>query len=400
MSSNRSLQSIGLLLFLGAITALGTGALGCGHRAPPFPPPLENPARTADLSIQQRGQAAVLSFTYPQTTIAGGLLERLERVEVYRTKKSVAAIVGGEAPDESTEESASSEGTEESEPAEEASEPTLPVQPLEVLAATDPAEFVATGQLVDSFDAAAIEQATDGDKLTFRIALDEAGHEETAHTFAVKTYASERLVSAFSNLVTLVQRVPPPAPTDFQLTAEADGIKLAWAAIEDPEKAPIAIRVYRRPTQSRLYGRPLTQLGGSASEYLDRSAVFGEHYIYAVTALGHVAPIVESFFGGEREIDYADRFAPAPPTKLIALAEAGRVRLLWNASMEDDVVGYVVFRRQAGTKFRQLTDQPILDVEYSDRTVEAGTTYDYRIVAVDRVGNQSEQSVSVVARVP
>ncbi len=408
MSSNRGLQSIGLLLFLGTIAALGAGALGCGHKAPPFPPPLENPARTADLSIQQRGQAAVLSFTYPQTTIAGGLLEQLERVEVYRTKKSVAAVVGGEAPDEGTEATEPDEGTEATEPDEgaEATEPSegpesaLPAQPLEVLAAADPAEFVATAQLVDSFDDAAIEQATHGGKLTFRIALDQAGHEETAHTFAVKTYASEKLVSAFSNLVTLVQRVPPPPPTDFQLTAEADGIKLAWATVEDPENAPIAIRIYRRPTQSRLYGQPLARLEGSAGEYLDRSAVFGERYIYAVTALGHETPIVESFFGGEREIDYADRFAPAPPTKLIALAEAGRVRLLWNASMEDDVVGYVVFRRQAGTKFRQLTDQPILDVEYSDRTVEAGTTYDYRIAAVDRVGNQSEQSVSVVARVP
>jgi hypothetical protein len=76
------------------------------------------------------------------------------------------------------------------------------------------------------------------------------------------------------------------------------------------------------------------------------------------------------------------------------------VRLLWNASVEDDVVGYVVFRRQAGAEFRRLTDQPILDVEYSDRTVETGTTYDYRIAAVDRAGNQSEPGSSVVARVP
>ncbi|MCH7664310.1 MAG: hypothetical protein IH936_00055 [Acidobacteria bacterium] len=426
MSSNRGLQSIGLLLFLGTIAALGAGALGCGHKAPPFPPPLENPARTADLSIQQRGQAAVLSFTYPQTTIAGGLLEQLERVEVYRTKKSVAAVVGGEAPDEGTEATEPDEGTEATEPDEgaeatepdegaedaepdegaEATEPSegpesaLPAQPLEVLAAADPAEFVATAQLVDSFDDAAIEQATHGGKLTFRIALDQAGHEETAHTFAVKTYASEKLVSSFSNLVTLVQRVPPPPPTDFQLTAEADGIKLAWATVEDPENAPIAIGIYRRPTQSRLYGQPLARLEGSAGEYLDRSAVFGERYIYAVTALGHETPIVESFFGGEREIDYADRFAPAPPTQLIALAEAGRVRLLWNASMEEDVVGYVVFRRQARGNFRQLTDQPILDVEYSDRTVETATTYDYRIAAVDRAGNQSEQGASVIARVP
>ncbi len=413
MSSRGSIQSVGLLLFLGAIGASGAGVLGCGNKAPPFPPPLENPAPTTDLSIQQRGQTAVLSFTYPQTTVSGGLLDPLERVEVYRTQKDVSVFVGGEeaseepfeavsspiaGPESSADEDEEGDGAEPE--AVEAAEPKVPELPLEVLAAADPAEFVATAQLVDTFNAAAIEQATDGDKLTFRVELDEAGHEETAHTFAIKTYASERLVSAFSNLVTLVQRVPPPPPTDFQLTGEASGIKLTWAAVEDSENQPIAIRIYRRPAQSRLYGPPLTRLAGSSTEYLDSSAAFGERYIYGVTALGHEAPIVESFFGGEREIDFADRFAPAPPTKLIALAEAGRVRLLWDASTEDDVVGYVVFRRQAGLDFRKLTDKPILDTEYSDRTVETRTTYDYRVAAVDRVGNQSEPGTSVIARVP
>jgi fibronectin type 3 domain-containing protein len=142
------------------------------------------------------------------------------------------------------------------------------------------------------------------------------------------------------------------------------------------------------------------RLAGDAVEYLDRSAEFGERYIYAVTALGNENPVVESFFGGEREIDYADRFAPSPPTKLIALAETGRVRLLWDPSPQDDVVGYVVFRRQAGADFRRLTDEPIATVEYSDRSVESGGTYDYRVAAVDRVGNQSEPGNSVIARVP
>lgn len=424
MSSKPSTRRVGLLLLVAA------GALGCGHKAPPFPPPLKNPARTVDLSVQQRGQAAVLSFTYPQTTVSGGLLEEVERVEVWRTKKAVFALFGedegaGEDSEEADSEAEVSETPseapaledttaapvgegegkekgkeEEAEDDEADSDIDVPEQPLEILAAADPAEFIATAQLVDTLNAAAIEQATDGDKLTFRVEFSEAGHEEWAHTFAVKSYVSEKLVSAFSNLVTLVQRVPPPPPTDFQLTAESDGIRLTWAELPESEEQLEALRIYRRPAQSRLYGQPLSRLAGDATEYLDRSATFGERYIYAVTAVGHENPIVESFFGGEREIAYSDRFAPPPPTKLIALAEARRVRLLWAASTEDDVVGYVVFRRQPGAEFRRLTDEPILDVEYSDRTVETGTTYDYRVSAIDRVGNQGEPSASVIARVP
>lgn len=391
MFSNQSLRSTGLVLVIAML-------VGCGHKADPFPPPLENPSRTTDLTVQQRGEAAILTFSYPSVTISGSPLEPLERVEVYRTKKDVSAFADvSEEATESTEESTPESSTPE-EPAPAA--PAPPVQPLEVLAATDPNEFLATATLLESFDEAAIEQATQGDQLVLRIELGSAGDEEIAHTFAIKTYVSDKLVSAYSNLVTLVQREAPPPPTDFQLTAEAEGIRLAWAEAESSEDEPVAFRVYRRSAQSRLYGPPLIRLPGTSIDYLDRSAVFGERYIYAVTALSHENPTVESFFGGEREIDYADRFAPTPPTELIALAEAGRVRLLWTASPEDDVLGYVVFRRRSGGDFRRLNDDSVLGVEYSDRTVEAGATYDYQVSAVDRSGNQSEASASVVARVP
>jgi hypothetical protein len=404
MSFNQSLRSTALTLT--AIAAI-VSATGCGNKADPFPPPLENPARTTDLSVEQRGQAAVLSFAFPTTTVSGGLLAPLERVEIYRTKKDMVAPLSGEveeadgsAAEPADAADALSEETAATAPAITASEPETLEQPLEVLWAAEASEFMATAALVETFDAAAIEQATQGDRLSFRIELGEGGDERIAHTFAIKTYTSDKLVSAFSNLATLVQRTPPPPPTEFQLTAEAGGIRLTWAAVEDPESEPIAFRVYRRSAESRLYGPALIRLPGVATEYLDRSAKFEERYIYAVTSVGHENPTVESFFGGEREIDYADRFAPTPPTGLIALAEAGRVRLLWKASPEDDVVGYVIFRRPAGADFRRLTDREIVEVEYSDRTVEAGATYDYQVAAVDRSGNQSEPSSSVVARVP
>lgn len=415
--------------FLGLLLLFA--AAGCGHKAPPFPPPLANPARTEDLSVQQRGQAAVLSFTYPRTTVSGGVLGELTRVEVFRTKKALSGFLGEDpsAEEAKPEDSSDPTGDSQDDEAEAAAkepevgpdeelgedpagdsetdsetsaeeEPDLPEEPLEILAAADPNEFLATAHLLETLNTASIEEATDGDKLTIRLDLADASHEEWAHTFAIKTYTSEKLVSAFSNLVTLAQRIPPPPPTDFQLIAEAAGVRLTWAAAPESEDPPTGIRVYRRPAQSRLYGEPLTRLPGDSTEYIDSTAAFGERYIYAVTALGNENPIVESFFGGEREIDYADRFAPAPPANLIALAESGRVRLLWDASIEDDVVGYVVFRRQAGADFRRLTEEPILNVEYSDRTVESGTTYDYRISAVDRVGNQGEPSSSVIARVP
>lgn len=399
-----------VLVAVGAI-----GALGCGHKGPPFPPALKNPAQTIDLIVQQRSQAAVLSFTYPQTTVAGEHLESLERIEVWRLKRLVypppvelleePAESGEVDPSEVLDAPETDEPSEEAE-SEEANETEsdslddLPEVSLEVQTAADPLEFNATAELVDTVDAEAIEQAIDGTKIVVTVDLGEADHEEWSHTFGIKTFASEKLASAYSNLVTLVQRQPPPEPTEFQAAAEASGIKLSWSLPESDEEPPDGFRVYRRSSESRIYSDPLVLLPFALKEHLDTTAVFGERYIYAVTTIGHQFPLVESFFGGEREIDYADRFAPVPPTNLIALAEVGRVRLLWDASPEDDVVGYIVFRRQSGAEFRRLTDEPVVTVEYSDRTVEPGATYDYRVAAIDRIGNHGEQSDTVVARVP
>ena len=119
-----------------------------------------------------------------------------------------------------------------------------------------------------------------------------------------------------------------------------------------------------------------------------------------MTAVTRYSPVVESALAGEIEVDYRDRFAPPAPGNLLAFAEAGRVRLLWDASQAPDLAGYIVFRRSAGNDFKRLGIEPILDLEYNDRDVAAATEYEYRVAAVDRVGNQGDPTPIVKARTP
>ena len=279
------------------------------------------------------------------------------------------------------------------------------------MAAVDALEFSSTAALVETLDGEELDNAIQGSKLYFLVELEEPSHEKWAYTFAVKTFGPGGIASRFSNLVTLVQRRPPTAPEDFAVEAEAGGIRISWRAREEPDAveedeedddkpSDRGFRVYRRSAASRSYAEPLARLTEDAEEHFDRSAVFGERYVYAVTAVGQKNPTVESFFAGEREVEYSDRFAPATPKNLIALAQEGRVRLLWDAGPERDLAGYVIFRRQGDAEFLRLNEQPVLASEYNDRTVAASTTYEYRVAAVDEVGNMSEPSAPVVARVP
>ncbi|MDH3255173.1 MAG: fibronectin type III domain-containing protein [Acidobacteriota bacterium] len=331
---------------------------------------------------------------------------------------------------------------EESEPALTAPPPTPPTQ--EELLAIDLPTFAATAVLRTTLSGDAIDAATFGDRIVLSLDVGEsipppmrqaeqpvAETEATPHDvasalevgsiFAIKTAVGPKLTSGFSNIVAIAHRRTPDSPSGFELDPGPERIVIRWPASENDV---LGYHVYRRDAQSPFYGSPLafvpvqevdpavaageppqgqSERAGSAIRDLvfsDASPVIGQRYIYALTAVSNRAPIVESAITTEREVDYADRFPPTPPDNLLALAESGRVRLLWDASPENDVIGYVVLRRERDGAFNRLHADPVVDLEFSDRAARAGQAYGYRIIAVDRAGNESDPSDIVEVRAP
>jgi hypothetical protein len=421
-----------------------------------------HPAAVGDLTIQQRGDEILLSFTHPQTTVSGLPLPELQAVEYWELVKAVpiwtppsdteaeeeesSETIEG-APDqdalEEPEEAAAAEeepateegeattteeeGEEEEEEEEEAAEAPPPSK--EELVAVDGLEFTATAKLRLKLEGTALTSAISGDRILVRLPIDRTAipaaevrsdteQPELASIFSVKTITGPKLISSFSNLATLAYRTAPEPPRSFSVEAGPGGVTIGW---EKAGEEVVAYNVYRRNAQSRYYDQPLASILAKVEpkvpeeereaadeevtpeetpRHIDRSAVFGQRYIYTLTAVSLQTPLVESALAGEQEIDYADRFPPSAPEKVIALAEPGRVRLLWNASPEDDVLGYHIYRRQRGGDFRLLNQEEVVDLEYSDRSVASTTRYEYQIVAVDREQNRSEPSVVVEAEVP
>ncbi|HET6505636.1 MAG TPA: hypothetical protein VFG42_02495 [Baekduia sp.] len=92
-------------------------------------------------------------------------------------------------------------------------------------------------------------------------------------------------------------------------------------------------------------------------------------------------------------VDTPDTTAPAAPAGLTVVGGDKTATLDWADNTEDDLAGYLVYRRVQGGAF-SLVAQPT-DSALTDTGLLNGTTYEYYVRAKDASGNLSPESVKV-----
>jgi len=91
-----------------------------------------------------------------------------------------------------------------------------------------------------------------------------------------------------------------------------------------------------------------------------------------------------------------DVTAPAAPTELTAKQAEASIRLTWQAPADGDLDHYIVLRSEDQQTWRTIHNN-VPTPAYTDNTIEAGTTYYYRVQAVDKSLNRSENSLEASA---
>jgi predicted small lipoprotein YifL len=376
--------------------ALLAAALGCGKQGPPLPPLRAVPAPVKDLTVVQQGPRLLLSFTYPTVTPAGTALAGISAVEIWSVAR-VAPDGKAPAPIDPREFGNAAKPVQKVEGADLTSatsgsriDITLPLPPTLLTPATAPAPAVPP--------AATPPVAGTTPPATAATPAPPAGPQPQAGFFAVRTFGRNGDRSDLSNIVSVVPKAPPASPSRVTVTARGDGVLVEWTPVEG---TVTGYNVYRRGAQERANAKPVHTAGAQEKSWLDNTARFGQSYIYGVTALSQIQPPIESAIASEHEVRYIDRFAPPAPTELVALAETGRVRLVWRPSEAEDVAGYIVYRRASdGGKFERVTPKPVEAAEYVDTAVAGGRAYVYRVTAVDQAGNESGPGNEVRATAP
>ena len=189
---------------------------------------------------------------------------------------------------------------------------------------------------------------------------------------------------------------PPPPPGAATATFTESAVKLSWIApVVDPAAtAGPTFNVYLPDGATPLNPAPLT-----VPEFERQGAVFGTEQCYVVRTVLMVGAVALESSPSERICTTpVDKFPPAAPKGLSAVAGTGVISLIWDANTEQDLAGYLVLRGEApGDTLQPLMPAPIRETTFRDTTAKPGVRYVYAIVAVDVANppNTSAQSPRV-----
>lgn len=390
------------------LTTLGA----CGKKGDPLAPLRLVPLPVGELSARKTAQEVELRFVLPTANAGGGGPIDLDRIEIYAItigpgavtppnrdlliKERVVGTIAVKPPPVEGEEKKPAEADKRPAPGdrvtfvEKLTEDTLKPAPTAAAPAptppapTPPAQ-TPTPPAPDAAAAAAAQPA--------------------AAPYPVRIYAARGISRSgrpgppSTRLsIPLVAPVAPPSSVVARMVSEK-AVAIDWTPpVAEPGAAPLTFNVLRPNAATAINPAPVTDVK------LEVPPEYGKEQCFVVRTIQTIENVtIESDASAPACVTPLDRFPPAAPKGVRAVAEDGAVNLVWDQNTEADLAGYVILRGETpGETLQPLMNQPIKDATYRDTTVKPGVRYTYAVVAVDTATppNTSAQSgpESVTAR--
>ncbi|HNN12341.1 MAG TPA: multicopper oxidase domain-containing protein, partial [Anaerolineales bacterium] len=205
------------------------------------------------------------------------------------------------------------------------------------------------------------------------------------NTYTYRVAAVDAIgASAYSNTADVIIPTLPAAPSNLTAAAQAGPqASLSWTDNANNETGFII--------QRSTNGGAFTQIATPAADvtsFIDTTVATGNTYTYRVAAANAAG---NSAFSNTAQAVFVT--PPAAPSNLTLTLQAGpQIRLTWrdNATTE---TGFIIQRSTNGGAFTQIATAPARNntgnVNYTDTTIAAGNTYQYRVAATNTAGNSA-----------
>ncbi len=310
-------------------------AAGCGSVGEPLYPALNIPTRVGDLTAVERGDKIEINFTIGPQTTEGLLLKEIGSVELRAGPNTAGTF-----------------NVDQWAVGAKRIEVDTPSQPGAISVKAPVGEFIGKEVLL-----------------------------------AVRVANAKGRTSEWSNISIVNVEQPLTKPVGLQARAVPGGVRLNWNAGNGHSFG--ILRKVGQETDASLLAT------ADKPEFVDTSAEYGKAYDYYVKSIHDKT---ESEVAGPVSIVPRDTFPPGVPTGLIASPGVGAIELAWERNTEPDFREYRIDRSEENGPFVKIADG-LEGPSYSDRKIESGKHYRYRVSAVDQAGNPSEpsQAVEIIA---
>jgi fibronectin type 3 domain-containing protein len=216
----------------------------------------------------------------------------------------------------------------------------------------------------------------------------EASQDGITWFYRVRAYSSEgSLGSRTSSLAVATTALPPEAPQDLRAySRQPRAVPLSWRASDDPDV--VGYRVERSPTASGPFELLTETDGRHQTIYVDRGLGDLRVFYYRVIAVNAAGGLGVATTEPVRAVTKPE---PLPPIGLrIVDQHLGTNVLAWDRNVEEDIVGYRLYRTLEGEDSPTLIANLSTDeTTAADAAVAAGQRVSYTLVAIDRDGLES-----------
>ena len=208
--------------------------------------------------------------------------------------------------------------------------------------------------------------------------------------FGSETARSEEIV------IELEDTTPPPPPINFEGKADSMKVHLKWEFEKTSDFEEL--RLYRSPVSDGPF--EIIHKTTTESSYTDSLSIPGPYYYIIANT---------DVYGNEGEsrkifIEVQDVFPPMAPQGLTIKSDTGKIFIEWEANLESDLEGYLVYRtveKDNKKKYVLLNSDPLKTTSLEQPfPKQVKSTFFYYVVAIDTVYNRSNPSEFVSAQLP
>jgi fibronectin type 3 domain-containing protein len=180
----------------------------------------------------------------------------------------------------------------------------------------------------------------------------------------------------------------PAGPTNLTATPGSGTVRLSWTG----SAGATSYNIYRGPVSDGEAIAAIASTTGSTTTFADSGLTNGTTYFYNVAAVNRVGTSPDS---NEVSVIPVNNGPPSIPGGVSARGGNGQVTVSWNAS--SGATSYNVFRSTtSGGEGTTPIASGIAATSFTNTGLANGTTYFYKVAAVNRVG-ASGQSIEVSA---